>query len=44
MESPNLVEIRSESGAKTKQNIFSLSVNLKVAKPEDAAAKVGGKS
>jgi type IV pilus assembly protein PilN len=44
MESPSLVEIRSESGAKTKQNIFSLSVNLKVAKPEDAAAKVGGKS
>ena len=44
MESPNLVEIRSESGAKTKQNIFSLGVNLKVAKPEDAAAKVGGKS
>jgi type IV pilus assembly protein PilN len=44
MESPNLVEIRSESGAKTKQNIFSLGVNLKVAKPEDAAAKAGGKS
>jgi type IV pilus assembly protein PilN len=44
MESPSLVEIRSESGAKAKQNIFSLGVNLKAPKPDEAAAKVGGKS
>jgi type IV pilus assembly protein PilN len=44
MESPSLVEIRSESGTKAKQNIFSLGVNLKTPKPDDAAASVGGQS
>ncbi len=44
MESPSLVEIRSESGTKAKQNIFSLGVNLKTPKPDDAAANVGGQS
>ena len=44
IESPSLVEIRSESGTKAKQNIFSLGVNLKTPKPDDAAANVGGQS
>jgi len=39
-----LVEIRSESGTKAKQNIFSLGVNLKAPKPDEVTAKVGGKS
>ncbi len=37
MESPSLVEIRSEAGTKAKQNVFSLGVNLKTPKAEEAA-------
>ncbi|HOY71263.1 MAG TPA: PilN domain-containing protein [Methylotenera sp.] len=36
MESPSLVEIRSEAGAKLKQNAFSLGVNIKPPKTADA--------
>lgn len=36
MESPSLVEIRSEAGAKLKQNAFSLGVNIKSPKTEEA--------
>ena len=38
MESPSLVEIRSEAGAKLKQNAFSLGVNIKSPKTEDDEA------
>ncbi len=36
MESPSLVEIRSEAGTKLKQNAFSLGVNIKAPKTEEA--------
>ena len=38
MESPSLVEIRSEAGAKLKQNAFSLGVNIKPPKTAETEA------